>query len=651
MPKNRSGGKPTPPRRLVEKIDEAYRLLEDGRASDALAILIELDGVYPNQPDVLGNLLNAYYDLHDMRGYEYAARRLVKLDPRNPDLVLASGSAFMKNLRPILALRAFQDFLRRWTDDPRVGEARQNISQLERIIREQIQETGLPDEQARDLLLQQEEMRYFLDHGLLQQGRQAAEKLLRRFPDFIPALNNLSQIYAVEGDFARGIELSQRVLGIQPDNIHALSNLARLFFLRGRPEDAAGYAERLKKSNAAASDRWMKIAEALTFLGEDESVLALYEQAKRAGELEPHAANEIFYHLLGAAAQRLGREQEARRFWQKALEIDPNYKWSQANLDDLEKPEDERSGPWAFPFDHWLLGSTAQDIARALERQKDARDLNAIQKTMRLYMEQHPALVFLAPHLLERGDDTAREFVFNLAASSGHAQIVEQVKAFVFGKQGSFKLRMHGAQLLSEADLLPSGPVRFWTGGEWQDILLLNFEISSNPVETNLPKKAKELFVQAYEAMYEGDGKRAQVLLEEALAIHPDDPSMLFNLASTYQMQGKIEQGKEMIREIHRRFPDYFFGIASEARYAIEAGNFEWAHDLLNELMQRKQMHVSEFGMLCICQIEVWLGEGKPEGAQTWLDMLEKVDSKNPNLPALRSQIGKLAQKKLGALR
>jgi hypothetical protein len=47
---------------------------------------------------------------------------------------------------------------------------------------------------------------------------------------------------------------------------------------------------------------------------------------------------------------------------------------------------------------------------------------------------------------------------------------------------------------------------------------------------------------------------------------------------------------------------------------------------MLNGLMQRNNLHMSEFSALCQAQIRVSLIEENPDTAQLWLDMWEKVD-------------------------
>ena len=202
MAKGKPVGRPTPPRRLVEGTRKAYDLLEDGKSAEALEILVELDQAYPNTPEVLGSLVNTYYDLQDMPNYEQAIRRLHRLDPRDPDLNYGLAGAYMVNGRPALAIRAFQEALRRWPDHPKAAIAREDIPRLENALREQTAGLNLDEAQAFDLIAQNDELRYCLAHGEYRKARQAAENLLRDirilcprstiWPKFLPSMASLS---------------------------------------------------------------------------------------------------------------------------------------------------------------------------------------------------------------------------------------------------------------------------------------------------------------------------------------------------------------------------------------------------------------------------------------------------------------------------
>ena len=629
----------TPPRRVIDGLDEADALLEEGQPAEAAHLLEELDRRHPGHAPVLQLLLNAYYDLQDMHGYEWACYRLVQLDASNADAALVLGGAYMSNFRPALAIRALEHFLRRWPDHERSADARQTLDQLHPALLSELAELELPDAEAFELAVLNEQVRLFLDHGRLPQGRQIAEKLLKRYPDFVPALNNLSQIHALQGDTRRAIELCRKALEIKPDNVHALSNLTRLMFLSGQPEQAAAAAERLEASQAPAADFWTKKAAAFGILGDDRALLELYALAKSAGALKPPEASPLFMHLAAVAHWYQGKEKDARRLWRKALDLQPGYDLAQQQLDDLVLPVDQRNGPWAFPLSTWLTGSTIRALSNTIEKAIRRKQDAAVQAAAGQFLNGHPELIFIAPHLLRRGDPAGIDFFITLAGMSLHPALLEALGEFAHGQHGRDEQRMKAAQVLSEAGLLPSGTTRMWMGGEWSDLLLLNFEITSEPEESEYSPEVLELSEEAYYALQDDEAERAQQLLEQAIALEPDSPSLLNNLAMAFDMQGEEEKAQAMLLDIHRRFPNYFFGVIGIARLATQAGDLDKAREMLDGLMQRKRLHYSEYDALCMAQIDLCLAQKNKEAARSWLEMWEGPDPENPKLEMYRLRV------------
>lgn len=642
MPKKKASSPKMPglPRRVVEGVFEADQLLEDKQPAEAVKILEELDRHHPGSPPVLELLTNAYYDLHDLRGYEWACYRLLQVDTSNPDAALALGGAYMSNFRPALAIRALESFLRRWPTHERAAEARQTLNKLYTALNSELNELNLPPDEAIELAVQHETVRLFLEHGNYHQGKQVAEKLLRQRPDFVPVINNLSQFHAIQGEAGRAIDLCRQALQIEPENIYALSNLARLLFLNAQPEEAAAVAEQLKASQAPAADLWSKKAEALSFLGDDEGIFQLYQRAKAAGALKLPETNALFLHLVAVASWRLGKEKEARRMWKEALKLEPGFSLAQDQLDDLAQTPSQRNGPWAFPLPNWVADSTLRALAKAVSAAARRKDDVAIQTTARKFLDQHPELVFLAPHLLQRSNSAACDFVLSLGGMAETPELMAALKEFALGQRGSDEQRLKASRLASEVGLFPSGTVHMWMNGEWHDLLLLNFEIGDEPSSPYEDSQVQLLSENAYYALQDGEGERAQELLEQAIALEPDSPSLWNNLAMALEMQGQSEKAQAMLREIHARFPDYFFGIAGIARLAVKEGDYVKARALLNSLMQRKQIHYSEYDTLCMAQIELCLAEKNKDAARTWFEMWERPDPENPKLEMYRLRLG-----------
>jgi tetratricopeptide (TPR) repeat protein len=157
------------------------------------------------------------------------------------------------------------------------AEVQEGIRLLEEELHKAANEVALPYDQALELLYLHDESRFCMDHGDLRKARKILEKLLARFPNFIPAWNNLCQIHEVLGEADQAAAATQRALEIEPTNIYALSNRAAQLFLSGHPEDAAACVAHLKAYAGGVVDRWPKMPRRFPFWATMRGSGALFE--------------------------------------------------------------------------------------------------------------------------------------------------------------------------------------------------------------------------------------------------------------------------------------------------------------------------------------------------------------------------------------
>jgi len=169
--------------------------------------------------------------------------------------------------------------------------------------------------------------------------------------------------------------------------------------------------------------------------------------------------------------------------------------------------------------------------------------------------------------------------------------------------------------------------------GEWRPIMMLGFQIYFDaPEKTTLKPAAQRLMEQAIYALREENGAKAEIHLRKALEIQKDEPGLLNNLAVALSMQGKHEEAGAVADEIPSRFPDYFFGQVIAVRKAIQANELEKAKTILDKMMKKWELHVTEFGALCGCQIDFMIADDKPEGAISWFEMWKQGYPEDPAL-------------------
>lgn len=640
--KRQTGGWRPTPSRLVEGVEHARRLMEQHRWMEAREVLEALRERYPPNQAVLGDLSNVCVALDDNAGCLGAIEGLVELRPDDPDVAANLAVAYMKDDRYALALVAFRDLLDRWPTHARARDARLSIPVLETAVEPMLVDLGLEGEGGLDACTLHEMSQRLLARGEYAEARDVAEELLELRPGYEPALNNISLSWLVEGRLDKAIEAGRRVLAADPDNVHALANMVRYLVRSGAIEEARAIAGRLRRVDRPATDVYLKKAEAFTFLGDDEAVLEALAAADKADELAYRPEGEAhLLHFAAVAAARLGREAEARGYWRRARDLAPDFEPSGANLDDLELPVGERHAPWPFLLNEWIA---REAIDRLVERFKSTsrRGERGPQEALRTYLGSEPGVAALVPVLLDRGDPTGREFALRLAMGAETPEMQAALKDFALSQRGPDAMRMQAAKAALDAGLIAPGPVRFWAQGAWEEVMMLGFQLHGEP-DGRHSRDVERLAREAAEALFDDNGLEAERVLSLALAREPGAVDLRYNLSNAFALQGRVEEAEALVRQIHEEHPEYLFARTTLAGLALEDGHVEEARSLLEPLLSKRSMHYGEFVALAGAWILVCEAEGKPEGARSWLEMMQRV---LPDHPATARWEQRLAPKR-----
>ncbi|HYO53789.1 tetratricopeptide repeat protein [Archangium sp.] len=588
-------------------------LLEEGRTEEARAVLTQLESRHPDNPRVLETLADLTYEIGDMQGYQAAAERLLEFRPDDADLFLAVAGAALNNLYPVTGLQRFRRFLQRWPSHPLAPEVRKTVAELEGLLPELLSILKVSGEEAVPAVLEHERIQHLLATGRAREAREAAQQALRAARPPIPAvLNNLGRAAWVEGDFAQAEAAFRQVLDSHPQNVHALGNLATQLLVSGRMTEATEVAGRLKASTDPASERWLKVAEALSYLGDDAGVLEAFEKEQQEGRPKPRSSQARLRHLAAVAALRRGESSRAMGLWKRALELMPGLEPARRNLGALDLPVALRPIPWPFELEGWL---------------PPAR-VNALRQR-----QEFPEFRHLLPLLLDRGSPEAVRLALGLCNQTADASLLEEVKRFALGERGALVDRFLAARIALSAGVAREDELQLWTGKRRQPYRWLDLQVYHEAAPGyRHSRRVERLLKRALERLRQGDGKQAELLLREALALEPDSPDVLNNLAAARQLQGHIEEGVHMIEELHQRRPEYFFARCSVARLRIRDGRLEEARELLEPLLSQRRLHVTEVATLCPAQMDMLLAEGDTEGAEVWLHILETIRPDDPQI-------------------
>ena len=636
------------PRRMQEALDEADALTQRGNPLAARQVLEDLDRQYPNREEVLTDLVNLNIELNDWANLIVTCERLIKIAPRIPEVQMTLGGAYLHSSYPASALRQYRHFLKLFPNDAQASDMRATVADLEPVVTKMLQEQGFEGAEGEALAEKHEQAQMALAQGNLAQGRRLCEEIIRIRPNFISAHNNLSLLHYSDGNFERAIATATHVLELDPENLHALGNLTRFYCLSGQVQTARDMAERLRVLQRVDNDDLpIKKAEAFSFLGDDRTVLdvALAAEASKLSHEVGIPSVALLWHLGGVAAMHLGDETTAKRLWKRALSVSPGFGLAQENLDELVLPLAERHNAWPFTLGYWLrrpaMDALIAETTAAARKQadSDSEEEQHLAKAMQRVLTKFPELETLSPILLERGDPQGCKLALMMVKISKTPAMQKALLDFALSPFGPDKMRMEAGQAAREAKLLPPDSTRMWVNGQWQEIILMGFSITSEPAETKHSPKVQALAEEAHHALYDEKADEAEVILKEALALEPDSPDLLNNLSKAYELQGRITESRTLINDTHQRFPDYLFAAAALAATHAQEGRIEEARALLNPLMTRSEFHISEYAALCMAEVELALAQGQPQTALTWVDMLERAAPDHPVIDHLRERL------------
>ncbi len=634
--KKSSGPKFRPmPGKLINGLEEADRLMTSKKWGEAEIILLGLYRRYPNHPAVLELLTNLKYDQKDMQGFLLYTYKLSKLTPNDADVRLNLAGAYMMNVYPILALESYRQFVAKYPDHPEINRAHEALEILESTVPDMLRHFEMPGEDAMQIGTESDRIRMLLETGQTNEAKVVAKKFLQKQPDFAPVINNLSMVEFAEGRVEEAIAAAKHTLSIDPDNFQALANITRFLYLNGQTDEALQYATQLKAATSPMSDIYVKKAEAFAYLGDDEAVLEVFNEAEKANAIEDNA---FLYHLAAVAILRQNNEKDAKNYWKKSVKINPNFQLAQNNLVELNMPVGQRHAPWPFPLDNWIARETLIELARMMEAAERNRSETAMKRAITRFFDKYPHINACIPMLFDRGDPQGRELAFRIADAAQTPQLLEAMRDFALGRRGPDDMRHQAAQIVSQAGLLPK-TVNLWINGEQQELQLIGFEIYDEPHTYGHNPKVLDLIQQAMDLLYDGNPDKAEELMLQALALEPDAPDILNNLGAIYGAQKRHKETEEIIHRLYEEHPDYFFGIIGMARIYIKEKQLDNAEELLKPLIQKDRMHISEFKALCISHIQLELARNKPEIANTWLAMWENADPDDPDIDHWNMQI------------
>jgi tetratricopeptide (TPR) repeat protein len=621
---------PPVPAKVARDIDRAFDLLQRRQWEEAQHLLETIIRRHPSETDALSMLGQVYLETHNHDALWDVTEKLVKMEPGQPESWYNAMGAGISNGLPFLARHYGQHFVSTWPNHPSAENARELLVSLEQACEEILVSPDTePGATAAELMLL-EETQMLIRLGRYIRAEKVVAQALKALPDAAAPRNNLSLIYALQGKMEPAIRVAKEVLDKHPNNVHALANLVQFLVRSGNKEEATQFAQILRAQPPTTEEAFAKHLEAFSFLGDNAAVVHLYESFRKNG----FPGTSFICHLAAVAYARQGRDKQARQLWELALKLEPGFALARTNLNDLKLPSGEKHGAWPFPFNHWLPVAWIERLEQAMVRGE--RSDQAAKREVERLLRELPGMAALLPILLERGDPEGRAIALNVA----YFGELPLLKEFAVSPYGPDQLRLEAAQKAVMLGLLPRGQeTSMYIKGQQQPIMLMGYEIYWEPSGPMLPDKAQDLLEECHERITQGRFADVEKLAREALALAPDNPTLLNYLGIGLKMTGKVKESIAVIQRTLDLYPDYVFARCQLAEVYIDQGRLTEAHELLDPLLTMERFHISEFRSICGTYAILLTAEKKFDGAESWLQMWQNAEPDNSNINALRKQL------------
>lgn len=500
----------------------------------------------PKSAKTRNNLANLYVTTGQFDSAEKEFRTVLRSDPANSDANYNLGVLLMSKGQSAAAIPHFErvrppnlptrfNLVRAYLENKRIAEGLHLASLLAAssdndpkvqfslgvllASEKQYKEAQLNLERADTLQPDTFEIIYDLGEVLLHNGESAkAESTLNRAlnlkPDSVEAMNLLAQAYVDESRPLDALDLLIRAHRLSPENLDVILLMAKISMSEDYFEDAIPLLEGGERIAPRRADLTAALGESYFMSGKSNQAI---EQFKKLVSIENSARS---YSFLGLSYRNMGRFDDAKRYFESGLKLDPHNSSCLFNLGYIA----ERSG----------------------DSQKAERLLKEALRSSPTYADALLELASLqsASGRFSEAEDLLRRYV---QISSDPAT-------------GYYKLAMV-ERSLHETAAADRDLERFKT-------------LSKNASEGPLPYQ--HLFDYLDNRSRLDLGAKQQLDLSDVadeVKKHPDQPQSLYILAEAYLKTGNVEKGRSTIERFDQLSPGDFRALTATgvllARYRL----------------------------------------------------------------------------------
>jgi tetratricopeptide (TPR) repeat protein len=184
-----------------------------------------------------------------------------------------------------------------------------------------------------ELIVNQEKARELLESGNFQRAVDLLQTIIKEYPEFWSAYNNLALAYFYLGEVQKATDTLEEVLEKNPGNLHALCNTAVFYFYQKRYDELDELVDGLEKVRPMLQEHRYKLGATFALIGRYEKSFTWLKALQKQG----FEGDNSFNYWLSHAAHHTGHTQTAQQAWKRVLN---------------ETPEKEGMEPWSTEAHH-----------------------------------------------------------------------------------------------------------------------------------------------------------------------------------------------------------------------------------------------------------------------------------------------------------
>lgn len=170
-----------------------------------------------------------------------------------------------------------------------------------------------------ELIVKQEKAKKLLETGNFPEAVKLFKAVIKEFPEYWSAYNNLALAYFYLGEVEKASEMLDTVMERNPGNLHALCNKLVFAYFDKEETEIASLLEGLKKVRPILWEHQFKLGATFALVGDYESAYGWFQKLHKKG----FGGEGPFYYWFSYSAYFTGKEDTARKLWKKVIEINP----------------------------------------------------------------------------------------------------------------------------------------------------------------------------------------------------------------------------------------------------------------------------------------------------------------------------------------